>query len=382
MVHVEQSLPAVCLEFLAIEKKDPDYALHENPPFVTADESNAVSVRMRKYVNARCKDLLEVHFVPTDAQGFTYHVDFLHRSVRDFLSARDMYTLLRNRSGEHFDARVSLCKIALAEIKTMCRIIQQLGVDRSSQSFLKASIYDFFSYVRMAERYNGSCEIPLIDELHEVLRTYKSGSLKAEYDVLAMLPAYRYKDNEPIVALAVETRLLPYVREKLSLHPQLISKKDDWTLLDHAITLPSIGCRAKFLTIEETIDVEMITLLLSHGVPPNQKDARTHRSTWDRFLRQCHEKRTSFYQNQKRSLVEIIKLFIQYGADTNVEVVSNIKPKMHSTKGRWGRPRTITLPIPMREIFEANFTPSQVAQINKVIEGKRKFSIWKWVGWE
>ena len=379
MVHSIQSLPAVCLEFLAIEKKDPDYALHEIPPFETADKVNTVSIRMRKYVNARCKDLLEVHTMSSeDGKNFTSRVDFLHRSVRDFLATRDVYDLLETRTGEHFDARVSLCKISLADIKTMCHIPHSLPV-RPSYEVLAGLIYDFFYYVRMAERYCGSCEITLVDELHEVLRTYQHGSGE---DVIGMLSAYRYKDNEPIVALAVEGKLLPYVKEKLSLNHKLISKNDDYTLLDHAITLPSLGFGRTFLNMEQNLDVEMITLLLSHGVNPNKKDPNSHRSTWDRFLKQCHEKQTYFYQNQRRTLVEITKLFIQYGADPNVEVVSDSKPKKHSTKGRWGRPRVIKLPVPMREILEENFTPSQVAQINKVLEEKSKFSIWKWVGWE
>jgi len=381
MVHSRQSLPAVCLEFLAIEKKDPDYALHKDPPFVTPDQVGNVFIRSRKYVNARCKDLLEVHNSSSsdDGKTFTHYVDFVHRSVRDFLS--EMYDFLGSRTGEHFDARVSLCKMVLAEIKTMCRISQPL-TSGSLHVVLVELIYDLFYYVRMVERYRGDCEGALIDELHEVLRTYKSGSGR---DVVSILPAYRYKDNEPIVALAVELELLSYVKEKLSLSKRLISKNDDWSLLDHAISVTYIGVGGTYHAYQEPekpADVEMIRLLLSHGVPPNQKDPNSHRSTWERLLQQCHEKPTPFYLTQKRALVEIIKLFIQYGADPNIEVVSDTKPKTHWTKGRWGQPRLVKLPIPMKEILEANFTLSQVEQIYKVVEERSKFSFWKWVGWE
>ena len=381
MVHSTQALPAICLQFLAVEQKDPDYALREEPPFVSVEEINAVSIRMQKYVNARCKDLLEVHALSTDDQEplFTYYVDFLHRSVRDFLETKDMYDWLGSRTGNHFDARISLCKITLAEVKTICHLGPSRP-DQSSRDDLLDMLCQFFHYVRMAERSGGICEVALVDELHEVLRAYQTG---AGQNHVPLIPAYRYKDYEPIVALAVEENILSYVREKLSLHPQLISLSGDWTLLDHATTFPSLGFGREFQDTIRLLEVETISLLLSHGVRPNKKYPNSCRSTWDRFLKQNHEqKQVNYLQTPYRDIVEITKLFIRHGADPNIEVATDVNFRTHESRGRWGRQRKIKLPTPLKDILEADFRPADVAQINKVLEEKNRFSVWKLIGWE
>ncbi|KAK0110315.1 hypothetical protein ONS96_001932 [Cadophora gregata f. sp. sojae] len=379
MVHSTQDLSAVGLQFLANEKKDPDYALHEKPPFVTAEKVNTVSVRMRKYVNARCKDLLDVAIMPLDDEDlFSYRVAFLHRSVRDFLATNEMYNLLRSRTGIDFDARASLCKMTLAEIKTTC-YIPHTGSDKLSLDTLGSLIYGFFNYIRIAERSRGICDVALIDELHDILRRYQSFHGEK---LVEMIPAYRYPDNEPIVALAVEESILSYVRDKLTLCPQLISNSVNFSLLDHATTLPTLGFVLGNVHSTRKLDVEIIAFLLSHGARPNRKDPQTHRSTWDRYLKQWYEDSSGFTQTPSRTLLDIVILFIQNGADPNIEVATEGNYKKHATKGKWGRPRTIKLPVPLKDILEARLTPSNLALVNRVLEEKRRFSMWKWIGWE
>ncbi|KAH7409565.1 hypothetical protein BKA64DRAFT_400156 [Cadophora sp. MPI-SDFR-AT-0126] len=382
MVYSAAALPAVYLWFLEIEKKDPDYALNEKPPFESAKQVNTTEIRMQKYVNARCKDLLEIH-TPSrddDKPPLSTEVDFLHRSVRDFLATKDMHDWLGSRTGSHFDARISLCKIHLAAIKTFCHIQQPYSAQTSFTEVFLNLIYRFFYYTRLTEASREICDVAQIDELHKVLRTFLSGPGEG---MISLIPLYRYKDNEPIVALAVEQNLHSFVREKLSLHPQLVSMSGNWTLLDHAIAFPSLGFGYRDLFTIEFLDIEMITLLLSNGVPPNKRDPESHRSTWERFLKDYHERKLINYQQiPSRVVVEIMKLFIQYGADLNVEVASDTNYKTHETRGRWGRRRTIKLPVPFKDILEANFTPSEVAEIMKVVEEKNKFSLWKWIGWE
>ena len=67
-----------------------------------------------------CKDLLEMNRHDDDEN--TYHrcrVDFLHRTVRDFLEIPDMKKLLEGRAGAEFDPLVSLCRNLLAQIKAL-----------------------------------------------------------------------------------------------------------------------------------------------------------------------------------------------------------------------------------------------------------------------
>jgi hypothetical protein len=49
---------------------------------------------------------------------FRWEVDFLHRTVRDFLLEKDMQKLLADWAGTNFDADIIICKAILAQIKT------------------------------------------------------------------------------------------------------------------------------------------------------------------------------------------------------------------------------------------------------------------------
>ena len=80
--------------------------------------------------------------------------------------------------------------------------------------------------------------------------------------------------------------------------------------------------------------------------------------------------------------MEITKLFIRHGADPNIEVATDVNFRTHESRGRWGRQRKIKLPTPLKDILEADFRPADVAQINKVLEEKNRFSVWKLIGWE
>ena len=65
------------------------------------------AMAMIKRINARCTDLVEVAFDRDRTPGsgvLYYRVDFLHRTVRDFLRTRELYDILTNRLTHDFDA--------------------------------------------------------------------------------------------------------------------------------------------------------------------------------------------------------------------------------------------------------------------------------------
>lgn len=72
---------------------------------------------MRRHLNARCKDLLEVNFDPEETGCLVYKVYFLHRTVRDFLNNRDMHDFLAARTCPEFDPNSSISRVLLAQLK-------------------------------------------------------------------------------------------------------------------------------------------------------------------------------------------------------------------------------------------------------------------------
>ena len=92
---------------LSAEVRDPDYAW--TMP-VTRDMYPAYET-ITRFVNARCRDLLEV--IRYDK------VQFFHRTVRDFLGTSDVHSMLLSRAGPSFNAKVSSMKARVAVLKSM-----------------------------------------------------------------------------------------------------------------------------------------------------------------------------------------------------------------------------------------------------------------------
>ena len=105
------SLPLRVLDDFKTELNDSDYDLWlpvDQAQRTSQDEARQVA-RARKLLDARCRDLLEV---------VNERIQFLHRTVRDFLATSYMYNLLYDRAGPSFMPVVSLSKVSLAMIKT------------------------------------------------------------------------------------------------------------------------------------------------------------------------------------------------------------------------------------------------------------------------
>lgn len=110
-IHCEGVLFLRTLDDFQTELKDSDYDLwlpREQILRTSNEEKQEVS-RVRRLLDARCRDLLEV------VNG---RIQFLHRTVRDFLATSDMYNMLYSRAGASFMPVISLSKVSLAMVKT------------------------------------------------------------------------------------------------------------------------------------------------------------------------------------------------------------------------------------------------------------------------
>jgi hypothetical protein len=72
--------------------------------------------RMRRRLNGRCKGLIEITETGSDDLFFKYSVDFLHRTVKEFLIQNEIQEELKVRAG-NFDAFGSILLTHLAQIK-------------------------------------------------------------------------------------------------------------------------------------------------------------------------------------------------------------------------------------------------------------------------
>jgi len=322
-----QPLPLFIFSLLGRWRQDPTYAI--TAPILPLDVE---AVKRGDDVGAdrlqnRCSDLLIVD------QGshptFLEHpVDFLHRTVRDFL--RDCYyPSLRSEIVSRFDPLVYLCHAMLFLLKG----IPKLNIrDQSSITRLFKILDELLYYAYEAERRNPSPDFTLVDALDEVDKVNRyhasQSGMRNHWTHLRDPPRprgydeYREGGSCNFLALAVQARLTKYVRAKLDADPKSLHKPGR-PLLDYAlrprrvtpVVMPYHSRRD-----DAAIDVDMVEMLLKKGLRPNQKVyLNEDKTVWALFLLSCYESSRRGEVESQASLTrdvwyKVCTMMIQAGA--------------------------------------------------------------------
>jgi hypothetical protein len=155
--------PLPLLGLAALESHDlaENFASHW---IVEPDQVTSIEDKMRRRVNARCQDLLEVYSV--DRRRTV--VDFLHRTVRDFLKTREMHDKLTFRAGQEFDVLESLCTVMLVPVS---RAFAD-GLWPPRGNYAAGDLQDFAAYAKQITDQRGDIPVAVIDRLtHLVSRS-------------------------------------------------------------------------------------------------------------------------------------------------------------------------------------------------------------------
>jgi len=102
-------LPVEVYCFHDMEYTDEEFALKQPIRPLTAEEMQSLRDPIERRLNAWCKGLLEVR---------GGNVEFLHRSVRDFLLTEAMMRFLGDQTADHFDPNLSPFRAYIAWIKS------------------------------------------------------------------------------------------------------------------------------------------------------------------------------------------------------------------------------------------------------------------------
>ncbi|KAF2803353.1 uncharacterized protein BDZ99DRAFT_400033, partial [Mytilinidion resinicola] len=112
--------PPLLMVFSLLDEEDPKFALTSSVSPLSVDEVAARYHEAHRRLNARCKGLLELVGDPIHDyfwETFSVQVDYLHRTVRDFLQGSEMQDYLKMSAGRHFDAHTCLANASLGLIK-------------------------------------------------------------------------------------------------------------------------------------------------------------------------------------------------------------------------------------------------------------------------
>lgn len=101
--------PPSALVFSFADEEDPEFVLKQSVMPLTDDEVSMRVTTTRRRLNSRCKGLLEL--------GPENRVQFLHRSVKDYLDSLDIQRRLEEATGD-FDAHLKYCAAYLSALKS------------------------------------------------------------------------------------------------------------------------------------------------------------------------------------------------------------------------------------------------------------------------
>ncbi|KAH7308643.1 hypothetical protein B0I35DRAFT_99228 [Stachybotrys elegans] len=240
--------PLSLLNYWYIDAEEDDPQIHLKLPVLALDagELNARRDEMCKRLNGRCRGLLEVTRVPNADTPYEYRVDFLHRTVKDFLrTTKIQHELMRWSSHgliradsqlEHhsrrqqmptgpFDPYLTLCKSTLAEIRSAPVKYGYLRGPGPMQDMVS----DFFFAAQQYELSTGQSLTGLVEELDKVIRQHV-----VYYPTQQPFYPWINWQSQDILTHAVKWNLLLHVKQVLD--PKRTSTTEKSRLLDTALT--------------------------------------------------------------------------------------------------------------------------------------------------
>jgi len=133
-----------------------------------------------KRVSACCKGLLEVQFYDSENYDngslsssvlFNWKVDFLHRTVRDFLFKSDVKKKLEGWTNPGFNVNIVICEAILAQIKTAPQDIAYFGVDGPIRKLM--NIFQYHADILASSGASEIAEASLLGELDNTLHQHE-----------------------------------------------------------------------------------------------------------------------------------------------------------------------------------------------------------------
>jgi len=151
-------LPVIIYSFHDLEYKDHNYAIKEKVEPWSRDRLSAFQGPFSRRLSSRCKGLLEV-------QG--EKVEFLHRTVRDFLRNAEMRDYIASKLSENFNPSLSIFRayVAWTKHKSFFGRSNLLGEDPDHQEHFCPIMDDVLYYARDDCAGNNMATWDLLDDL-------------------------------------------------------------------------------------------------------------------------------------------------------------------------------------------------------------------------
>jgi hypothetical protein len=294
-------LPLLLYSILDDLEDDSDFAMRLTASSQLAAQTEVHDIvtreaQMERRLDARSKGLLEITY---DGQYkerggcLSKKVDFLHRTVGDFLRQESLMKIFDKSAGPNFCSASSICHSILGLIK----LPLTFHAKDSLHMPLRQLIYHFLEHAAEMEMGAESSHFQIIDEMDRAF------SLQHLND----------KVRDSIFEFCVQYGHTAYIKWKIE-NAEVLTVKRERPLLHHALR-PWKLPEARSVNISD-----MIELLLKHGANPNGFQLASSKETmWQEFLGSVWNPCGPHLREQQ--LVQV-KLLLSAGANRSVLVDS------------------------------------------------------------
>lgn len=265
----------------------------------------------------RCGDLMKLTKDDPNAGWQSYQVNFLHRTVRDFL--QDHYiTTLRRMAPTNFDERVVLCKLLLLGIAPMQRYNGSWKMNGRHDSQTKEWISEFLLYLRELDQDSDPRVAGLLDDLDAA-----KGPQELTHWIAEM---YHLDTNIDILSLATAAGISRFTADAVTRDPSLLHRFQNPLLL-YAVNpnfvrighplVPASGTPQLF------IDVELVETFLSLGADPNRLSLVSSlvrmMTPWEAFLQLLVHNWHDWDSQSRNTAVRVVEALLNHGASTRIK---------------------------------------------------------------
>lgn len=294
-VHAKEPLILEIYGFHENEYEDEDYAIHCEVKERDPGENSTIRSQTLYRVNARSSGLLEV-------RDFT--VQFLHRTVSDFLRTKEMIDYLESKSKPGFDPYCSIVKAFVVVIKSGRfgdGVVRQRPPRRASGQLI-VLLQGILDYASEAEKCSAGEIVDLLDELEYALCDIFE-TRQAHFILGACHPKLLFREE------ILRSNLAGYISKKLSEIPEY--------LVDFEVSPLSVALET------DLPYVDTIRVLLQRGEDPNKQSMLSDTECVEPWVRFVYDASpwsvTPLGWRPFNFLVDhgFFHLFLSYGADPN-----------------------------------------------------------------
>ena len=302
VLSTRRPLSLMTVSFLHEYQENPEMAL--STPLMPVSEEAVLArlLSMKRRLNSRCKGLIEVY--PTRKGGLFVEqtVDFMHRTVRDFLLTRETERLLDTFSTEAIDTPLFTLNALISQAKMLD--IQNLN---DSDDFVRL-LDDILYCAAEIESSSGELPVKLMSDLDHVCITHHQHrtaplSRRSGNRIIDQWWEDPQDWNCSFLTLAIQTGRTGYAKRTIQSNRRLVTERPGRPLLDCALR------RQLDAYLGVVPDIELVQLILSQGGDPNEIFDGT--SVWVKFLVYMVDDNNP---NLREERLEVTRLLIKHGA--------------------------------------------------------------------